>query len=122
MSRFSIFSLKEVFVALNPLSPQEFEAGYGTFARNLIQCAADAESFAEFAESILTETNRTNGTLIQGYMADGTPIPWTTQQLADAQSVTQTIRGFSNWMRAATGTPPKSPLQRVMALSRTTIR
>lgn len=109
-------------MALNPLSPQEFEAGYSQFARMLIQTAADAESIAEFSDSILIAGNLTNGTLIQGYDSAGVPVPWTAQQLADAQAVATTIRGFVTWMRNPTGTAAKSPLQRVMALSRTTIR
>jgi hypothetical protein len=105
-------------MALNPLSNQEYEQAFIQWATALMQVANAGEQLAEYSDATLTEPNRTNGTLVQGFQGN-TPVPWTTDQLAAAQAMGQLARSFTTWMRTASGTPARSPLQRLQSVVRT---
>lgn len=104
-------------MALNPLLTQEYEQAFNQWAAALMQVSNAGEQLAEYSDATLTEANRANGTLVQGFQGN-TPVPWTTDQLAAAQAMGQLARSFTTWMRTATGSPARSPLQRLQSVVR----
>lgn len=70
---------------LTPITPYETEVWRSDFARRLLSLVAEAQALDEFARREFTEAKRASGTLLQGHHADtGEPVPWTTEQLAEA--------------------------------------